>query len=133
MNASLRNLVNLETELAATRLLVEEYEAENWIELKYTVETERGSNSSVELTQIRDELTVTQAKLDSLRDHIKTHASQLLDLTSDIAESANVHTESDRGVNQGGSNCDNEGTLINQVSSNDGFRLSAGSQTWGSQ
>ena len=168
MNASLINLVNLETKLAATRLLVEEYEAEiktikkdngvlkseltrfkkvdmnqktklkkltqdndnlrrelskhGGIE-KYTVETEPGSNSSVELTQIRDELTVTRAKLDSLRDHIKTLASHLLDLTSDITESANVHTESDRGVNQGGSNCDNEGTLINQVSSNDGFQV----------
>ena len=124
MNASLINIFNLESDLAATRLVVEEHELEiiklkkansdlksnldqykktdsnqkskikkliqendnlkrdlskfNGIR-KYTVESHPDNQS--ELDRLRDQLNVTQAKLASIQDNVKSYAERLLDIS----------------------------------------------------
>ena len=137
MNASLINLCNLESDLAATRLIVEENEldiqklkkvnctlrseletlkktdANQKAKLKtlmrdndnlkrelskfngirrYTVSNVNSSkpDNQSQMDNLRDELSITQAKLASLQDSVRTYAASLIDLTDSNAQSNNT-------------------------------------------
>ena len=179
MNASLINIVHLEAELAASRLLVEEHESEikklrtekgaikselagmkkldttqksklkkltqdndklrrelskySGIR-KFTIDTETQQATSEEMTKLKDELSVVQAKLHSLRDHVKTYASQMFDIVTDtssnvtsnsgdLLDTAQAHPESAIAVNHGGEGCQNDMTQSNNVSLHDRFQV----------
>ena len=79
---------------------------------KFTIDTETQQATSEEITKLKDELSVVQAKLHSLRDHVKTYASQMFDIVTDTSskvtsnggmlDTAQAHLESAIAVNQGG-------------------------------
>ena len=60
---------------------------------KFTVDTETQQATSEEITKLKDELSVVQAKLYNLRDHVKTYASQIFDIVTDA--SSNVTSNGD--------------------------------------
>ena len=135
INASLIDIVNLESDLAATQLIVEEHELEieklksdnsalkSALELlktdtnqkaklktmmqgndslkpdlskhhgiqRYTISSTSDEQvNQAQLEKLRDELSVTQAKLASLQDVVWANATSLIDLTDANAKSGNV-------------------------------------------
>ena len=150
MNASLIDIVSLESDLAATRLVVEEHELQ--IEklksdnsalrsavdllkktdtnqkaklkklmqendnLKRDISKHRGirryttsdkSDSQTQLDKLREEIDVTQAKLASLRDSVRSYALSLIDLTDANPQSGNTLTIA-TNPSEGGDNAQND-------------------------